>query len=202
MPARPFIRPATIADGKWENFNANLAAYELVDACNGHFGFNPDSPNAEVYHYHVTDLAPLTTGCFGPALDEGGNGIMVTVAMCREHHADVCGDGDEVDVVTLNEAGEVVTVRYDIDCPCYDGNNRNTGSVPLPFEAGGVSALPTPSPTPIPTLSPTSKPTPAPATSEPTPSPTPAPATSDTSVCAGEAATSFCHGVRRVWGPN
>ena len=151
--------------GKWEDFNTapSLPAADLVDACNGHFGTTPDSPNAEVYHYHVTDLAPLTTGCFGPALDEGGNEVLVTVAMCREHHADVCGDGDDVDVVTLNEAGEVVTVRYDIECPCYDGNNRNTGSVPLPFEAGGVSALPTPSPTSEPTG--VSDPTPAPATS-------------------------------------
>ena len=85
--------------GKWEDFNAvpPLAAYDLVDACNGHFGTNPDSllswdsPATEVYHYHVTDLAPFTVGCFGPAVDAGTDvELMVTIAMCRDFHAE-CG---------------------------------------------------------------------------------------------------------------
>ena len=80
--------------GKWEDFNAvpPLAAYDLVDACNGHFGTNPNSPATEVYHYHVTDLAPFTVGCFGPAVDAGTDEeLMVTIAMCRDFHAELCG---------------------------------------------------------------------------------------------------------------
>ena len=87
----PAVALRSIADGKWENFNAvpPVAAYDLVDACNGHFGTNPDSPAAEVYHYHVTDLAPFTTGCFGPALDDDNAEVMVTIAACRAAHAAV-----------------------------------------------------------------------------------------------------------------
>ena len=29
-----------------------------------------------------------------------------------------CGD-----LTTVNDAGDVATVRYDLECPCYDGNN-------------------------------------------------------------------------------
>ena len=84
-----------------------MAAYDLVDACNGHFGTNPDSPAAEVYHYHVTDLAPFTTGCFGPALDANNAEVMVTVAMCRAAHTTVCDDEAPVDLATLDDAGQV-----------------------------------------------------------------------------------------------
>jgi hypothetical protein len=38
----------------------------VLDACNGHWGVTPDSNGKVVYHYHFTDTAPNTLGCYGP----------------------------------------------------------------------------------------------------------------------------------------
>ena len=135
--------------GKWEDSNAGTLAAPLLDACNGHFGANPDSPGVEVYHYHVSELAPFTTGCFGPAVDPATDlEVMVTIETCRDFHASVCGDGDQMSLVTVDAAGSMITVDYDPDCPCFDGEHSNTGAVPLPFESGAASE-PTPAPTPV-----------------------------------------------------
>lgn len=50
-----------------------------LDACNGHFGTNPDSPSVAVYHHHVTDKPPFAVGCFGPNADN----TLVTLEQCR-----------------------------------------------------------------------------------------------------------------------
>jgi len=119
-----------------------------LDACGGHFGFTPDSPNHSVYHYHVQDKPPFTFGCYGPNTD----GTMVTLAECRALH-DECGNGDETSLTV--GASDILpytlgqTVAYDPWCPCYDLNGSNVGNVKLAFEAAGGSS--TASPTPAPT---------------------------------------------------
>ena len=47
--------------------NSEWTEPPVLDSCNGHFGVTPDSNGQVVYHYHVTDGAPFTVGCFGPA---------------------------------------------------------------------------------------------------------------------------------------
>eukprot|EP00035_Acanthoeca_spectabilis_P007245 m.134300 g.134300 ORF g.134300 m.134300 type:complete len:1419 (+) comp13861_c0_seq2:60-4316(+) len=123
--------------GFWEADNQLPA----LDACNGHFGYTPDSPNSIVYHYHVTLSAPFTVGCFGPKLN---NGIeeMVTLADCRALYP-TC-DGSLLNVTTSHGS-----YMYDTDCPCYDGNGSTVTNVPLSFEsAGPATPAPTSSTTP------------------------------------------------------
>jgi hypothetical protein len=64
-----------------------------LDACNGHYGYVPAYTNdsisfaastASVYHYHATDTAPFTIGCFGP---------VATVAACKALYPSTCGSG-------------------------------------------------------------------------------------------------------------
>ena len=105
--------------GKWENFATE--ELPLLDACGGHWGYTPDSPDVKVYHYHVQPKAPFTLGCFGPNAD----GSLVTVDQCRSQYSQ-CGDGDEIDVTT-----SLGTARYDLWCPCYDANGSNVSNEPL-----------------------------------------------------------------------
>ena len=49
--------------GFWENITTNT--YPVLDACNGHFGVNPNSEGGVVYHYHTTALPPFSAGKFG-----------------------------------------------------------------------------------------------------------------------------------------
>ena len=103
-----------------------------MDACGGHWGYTPDSPDTMVYHYHVQSAAPFTIGCFGPNTD----GSLVTVEQCRELYSE-CGDGDEMTVTTPDGSFE-----YDPWCPCYDANGSNVGTEELAvFSATEASAM-------------------------------------------------------------
>jgi len=114
--------------GKWENFETG--ELPLLDACGGHWGFTPESPDKEVYHYHVQDRAPFTVGCVGPAPDGG----LVTVQQCRSLYRG-CGDGDQT--VFATHQGNVA---YDPWCPCYDADGSNVGTKELPvFSATNVT---------------------------------------------------------------
>lgn len=103
--------------GKWED--EATSTVPLLDACGGHIGFNPDTVNDKVYHYHVQEKAPFTVGCAGPNDD----GSLVTVAECREFYSG-CGDGDEQKLITKDG-----TVVYDLWCPCFDANGNNFGTI-------------------------------------------------------------------------
>jgi hypothetical protein len=94
------------------------AAGELpqLDACGGHFGGTPESPDEDVYHYHVQDRPPFTFGCYGPNDD----GSLVTVEQCREFYP-----GCDGNVATLQTSGG--PVEYDDWCPCFDADGSNTG---------------------------------------------------------------------------
>lgn len=115
--------------GKWEH--TERGELPLLDACGGHFGRTPDSPQEEVYHYHVQDGPPFTFGCYGPDDD----GSLVTVEQCRKFYP---GCDDKLVTVRTN-GGEI---QYDDWCPCFDAKGSNTGVdiVPLPvFSATGIT---------------------------------------------------------------
>jgi len=101
--------------GKWED--ADNQVLPELDACGGHWGRTPESPNVDVYHYHVQGSAPFTFGCLGPNDDDS----LVTVAQCRAFYPDQC-DGTLVDVTTPAGAK-----KYDLWCPCFDANGSNSG---------------------------------------------------------------------------
>jgi len=126
-----------------------------LDACNGHFGVTPDSNGEVVYHYHVTDAAPFTVGCLGPAV---GNQL-VTVAQCRAASPSCDGVTNTYDVLYFGES-DIKSVEYDNDCSCFDANGSNVGNVELDLSAGNA-------PTPA---------DPADDVADPVPAPTPAPA--------------------------
>lgn len=112
--------------GKYEATNTLPAD---LDACNGHFGYTPDSPTTSVYHHHVTDTPPFSFGCYGPS----ATNELVTLAECRSYYT-TCGDG----VTTLTTTKG--SVSYDLYCPCYD---KTTGSNVL--VSGTLSQSPSPS---------------------------------------------------------
>ena len=64
--------------GKWEDFSNSLKP--ILDACNGQWGKTPDSPDKDIYHYHITEHPPFTIGCYGPNDDNSP----VTVQQCRD----------------------------------------------------------------------------------------------------------------------
>jgi len=123
--------------GKYEA--TNVLPTDL-DACNGHFGFTPDSPTTSVYHHHITDAPPFSFGCYGPS----ATNELVTLAECRSYYT-TCGDG--VTTLTTTKGN----VSYDLYCPCYD---KATGSNVL--EAASVASS-----TPSQTLSGTRTPSPS-----------------------------------------
>ena len=67
----------------------------------------------------------------------------MTIQQCRAFHP-TCGDGDEMSLTTVDDAGAVVVIQYDPDCPCFDGEHSNIGGVPLPFEFGMVTTTAVP----------------------------------------------------------
>ena len=113
--------------GKWEDFS-NLKL-PLLDACGAHFGTNPDSTSTVVYHYHVQDRAPYGVGCYGPSANgaTGATGL-VTVAQCRALYSE-CGDGSETFTDYPQPDGTKKTFAYDRDCPCFDANGLNVGTI-------------------------------------------------------------------------
>lgn len=103
--------------GKWEDFSNNKLP--LLDACSGHFGPTPDSSGATVYHHHVQDKAPFAVGCHGPTAD----GKLVSVAACRALYSTCSNAADSLRL----GANEVIS--YVRDCPCWDANWSNSGSI-------------------------------------------------------------------------
>ena len=151
--------------GKWEDTNV----LPELDACNGHFGYTPDSPNAMVYHYHITEEAPFTVGCFGPATDTQGNEALVTVEQCRAVYGTCDGATTDFTTVSSYHGG---SIKYDLDCPCFDANEQNQGTIaPITYGSGTVTTKATVPPAPPATDAPTAAPTDAP-TQPPTQPPT------------------------------
>jgi hypothetical protein len=103
--------------GLWE---ADGRAPTDLDACNGHYGPVPERiidgvvyPAADwVYHYHTSEDAPYTIGCFGPvsSLDQ----CLDLYATCRVGFADICTSKGEI--------------HYDLDCPCYRQGSQTYNS--------------------------------------------------------------------------
>jgi hypothetical protein len=106
--------------GKWEH--TTDLVLPLLDACGGHLGKTPESPEANVYHYHVQDAAPFTVGCFGPNDD----GSLVTVEQCRSFYTGCNGN-----LVTVNTPQGAKD--YDDWCPCFDASGSNTGKNIVPL---------------------------------------------------------------------
>lgn len=120
--------------GKWES----AGQLPLLDACGGHFGRTPESPNADVYHYHVQDNAPFTVGCIGPNDDNS----LVTVQQCRAFYT---GCNGNLVTVTTPQGSK----QYDDWCPCYDAQGSNSGvniaQLPVFNTAAGSLTLSLPS---------------------------------------------------------
>lgn len=102
--------------GRWEDYTANK--YPYLDACGGHFGFTPESPSTAVYHYHIQRDPPFTIGCYGPSSSNG----LVTVSDCRALYPECSGT-----VATETWGGQTHT--YMKDCPCFDANGLNYGTI-------------------------------------------------------------------------
>ena len=107
--------------GKWEDFaNKKLP---LLDACGAHIGKNPDSPSTDVYHYHAQDRGPYGVACYG-------NGThLVIVQQCRDLYPK-CNNGQAETFTDMPQPdGTLKTFEYDRDCPCFDANGLNTGTI-------------------------------------------------------------------------
>lgn len=102
--------------GRWEDYTANK--YPYLDACGGHFGFTPESPSTAVYHYHIQRDPPFTIGCYGPS----SSGGLVSVSDCRALYPECSGT-----VATETWGGKTHT--YMKDCPCFDANGLNYGTI-------------------------------------------------------------------------
>ena len=111
---------AQLLYGKYEQF-ANNQQLPVLDACNGHFGRTPESPNVDVYHYHTTDAAPFTIGCYGPNTDQS----LVTTQQCRDLYSD-CQEANDaetnnIEIITVTgENGQEKQIPYQMWCPCFD----------------------------------------------------------------------------------
>ena len=86
--------------GKWEDYSNSMLPY--LDACGGHFGKTPESPSADVYHYHTQDRPPFTLGCHGPSASGGlvPSSQIAGCAFCR------CCDTTAVDVMMCCDFGK------------------------------------------------------------------------------------------------
>ena len=107
--------------GKWEDFENKKLPH--LDACGAHIGKTPDSPANDVYHYHAQDRGPYGVGCFG----DGTN--LVTVEKCRSLYPE-CNDAQAETFTDMPQPdGTKKTFEYDRDCPCFDANGLNTGTI-------------------------------------------------------------------------
>lgn len=144
--------------GKWESTGVK----PLLDACGGHWGRTPESPDVDVYHYHVQDSPPFVVGCLGPNDDNS----LVTVAQCREFYTG-CGDGDAETFETTDG-----TVEYDLWCPCFDANGSNSGKnikeLPVFSTTTAAAATDKPAETTTEATTTTAKPTTSASTAKPT----------------------------------
>ena len=144
--------------GKWEDYSASLRP--TLDACGGHFGFTPESPATQVYHYHVQDTSPFTIGCYGPNADN----TVVTTEQCEALYPGCGGSGTTASVTTTEDG----TWTYRLWCPCqYRGcaagqyalaGSKTCKSCPsgrTSAAGASMSTAPTPTPpTPTPVLPP------------------------------------------------
>lgn len=146
-PAIGLALDGKLLHGKWEG-DGRLASDVGLDACNGHYGTVPANEalgiaSTCVYHYHTSDTAPYTVGCFGPV------GALGT---CKKLYSS-CGSGFEE--ITYDPDGTLtkpaVTVNYDLDCPCFS-QAADTGMCTV----GPVGPAPAPAPAEAP---PAAKPT-------------------------------------------
>ena len=146
-PAIGLALDGKLLHGKWEG-DGRLASVVGLDACNGHYGTVPANEalgiaSTCVYHYHTSDTAPYTVGCFGPV------GALGT---CKKLYSS-CGSGFEE--ITYDPDGTLtkpaVTVNYDLDCPCFS-QAADTGMCTV----GPVGPAPAPAPAETP---PAAKPT-------------------------------------------
>ena len=111
--------------GKWEDFSKSLLP--TLDACNGHWGRTPDSPDKDVYHYHVTDHAPFTLGCYGPNDDNSH----VSVQQCRDAYSE-CSETATLELFTVKDQnGVTTTFPYQPWCPCWDNSHAGPDGVGL-----------------------------------------------------------------------
>jgi hypothetical protein len=100
--------------GMWEHKDKGILP--SLDACGGHYGRTPESPDKDVYHYHVQASPPFTFGCYGPNDDKS----LVTVQQCRSFYA-----GCDGNLQTLHTPeGDI---QYDDWCPCFDAQGSNSG---------------------------------------------------------------------------
>ena len=119
----------------------------VLDACGGMFGPTPDSYGEPIYHYHTTDDAPFSVGCFGPSYGPAGADAqrVVTMEECRALY-DGCGDSDLIEVRFGPESHD--TLLYDPWCPCFDpetgSNAHNPSTVFCDAEAVCPAATPLP----------------------------------------------------------
>lgn len=108
-----------------------------LDACNGHTGPVPAYTNGSisfpaatnVYHYHSSDAAPFTVGCFGP---------VASLAACKALYSSSCGSGYS----NFTVSGGNYT--YDTFCPCF---RDASGATYNQFVSSSASSPP-PSPPP------------------------------------------------------
>eukprot|EP00943_MAST-04B_sp_MAST-4B-sp1_P008435 g8435.t1 len=116
--------------GKWEDYSKSLLP--SLDACNGHWGRTAESPDKDVYHYHITAHPPFTIGCYGPNDDNSP----VTVQQCRDVY-DECSETAALELYTVKDKNGVTKiVPYQPWCPCWDksgagpdGQGLNVGNV-------------------------------------------------------------------------
>lgn len=151
-PAIGLALDGKLLHGKWEG-GGRLASDVGLDACNGHYGTVPADEalgvtSTCVYHYHTSDTAPYTVGCFGPV------GALDT---CKKLYSS-CGSGFEE--ITYDPDGTLtqpaITVNYDLDCPCFS-QAADTGMCTM-GPVGPVAPGPVPGPAPAETP-PAAKPT-------------------------------------------
>ncbi len=111
--------------GKWEDFSNSLLP--TLDACNGQWGRTPDSPDEDIYHYHITEHPPFTIGCYGPNDDNS----LVTVQQCRDVY-DECSETAKLELFTVKDKNGVVkTFPYQPWCPCWDKSGAGPDGVGL-----------------------------------------------------------------------
>ena len=111
--------------GKWEDFSNSLKP--TLDACNGQWGKTPDSPDKDIYHYHITEHPPFTIGCYGPNDDNSP----VTVQQCRDVY-DECSETAKLELFTVKDKnGVTITFPYQPWCPCWDKSSAGPDGVGL-----------------------------------------------------------------------
>lgn len=112
--------------GKWEDWSRQTKP--ALDACNGHYGYTPDSPDIEVYHYHLSEAMPFTIGCYGPNADNS----LVTVSQCRALYSE-CSDTEPLEIINFDDHdGNSFKIPYQRWCPCFDGSG-------LGMDGGGLN---------------------------------------------------------------